>query len=136
MRRSALIATALLLVAAPLAAQTDTTKKTAPVAIEGRWEGSLETPGGAQTMAAIIKKDSTGYSGSMSSQQGEIVLRDFKLDGNKLTFVGTADMNGTALELWYSFTVTADAMNGQIDVSFSGQSMSLPFSMMKVKSGG
>lgn len=133
MRRIALIASALLLMAAPLAAQSDTTKKAAPAAIEGRWQGSLETPGGAQTLDAIIKKDSTGYSGMMSSPQGEIALRDFKLEGDKLTFVGVADMNGTALELWYSFSVKADALNGQIDVSFNGQSMSLPLVLTRVK---
>ncbi len=136
MRRTALIATALLLVAAPLAAQSDSTKKAAPAAIEGRWQGTIESPQGAQTMEAVIKKDSTGYIGMMSSPQGEMPLSDIKLDGDKLTFVGVVNANGTSIEVWYSFTVKADAMNGQADVSFNGQSMSFPLIMTKVKSGG
>lgn len=136
MRRPAVLAAALLLIAAPLAAQSDTTKKAAPAAIEGRWQGVIDTPGGAQTMEAIIKKDSTGYTGMMSSPQGEMALRDITVDGDKVTFVGVANMSGTSIEIWYSFTVKGEAMNGQADVSFNGQSMSFPLNMTKVKSGG
>lgn len=133
MRRTALIASALLLMAAPLAAQSDTTKKAAPVAIEGRWQGTVESPQGSQSMEAVIKKDSTGYIGMMSSPQGEMPLQQIKLDGDKLTFVGVVNANGTSIEVWYSFTVKTDAMSGQADISFNGQSMSFPLNMTRVK---
>lgn len=136
MRRAAFIATALLLVAAPLAAQSDTTKKAAPASVEGRWQGVIDSPQGAMAMEAMIKRDSTGFVGMMSSQAGEALMRDIKLDGDKLTFVAVIDAGGTAIEVWYSFTVKGEAMNGQADVSFNGQSMSFPLNMTKVKSGG
>jgi hypothetical protein len=135
MRRLHAIAAALLLGSTIAGAQGDPPKpdsaKVMPVNIVGSWYGSISTPNGNQDVTVTIKKDSTGYSGTMASPQGEIAIYDVKLEGEKLQFGATVSTPNGNLDLWYTFTVKDDTMTGQIDGSFGGQAFSLPLSLKK-----
>lgn len=112
---------------------TDTTKaKPAAATIVGKWTGAVESPNGAMEMTAVIKKDSTGYAGTMSSQQGEMALYDITVDGENVSAGATMNMQGTNIDLWYTFVLKGDTMTGSIAANFQGQSMSFPLVLRRV----
>jgi hypothetical protein len=135
MRRLHALAAALLLGSTIAGAQGDPPKpdtaKAKPVSIAGSWYGTINTPNGNQDFTVTIKKDSSGYTGTMASPQGEVAIYDIKLDGDKVSFGASVPAGGANIDLWYSFTLKDDTMTGQVDGSFNGQSFSLPLSLRK-----
>lgn len=105
--------------------------KAKAVNIVGSWYGAISTPNGNQDLTVTIKKDSAGYSGSVASSQGEVPIYDVKIEGDKVSFGSSVPTPNGNFEMWYSFVIKDDAMNGQIEGSFNGQSFALPLSLKR-----
>jgi hypothetical protein len=76
------IAFALLLVAAPAFAAE----------VDGKWTGSLDTPGGPAQINYTFKANGTALTGSTTTPDGAAVpIKDGKIDGKKLSFKLTLD---------------------------------------------
>ena len=96
MRMGALILGLLLLAAPAFAADVD-----------GKWTGTMSTPGGDFLIAFNFKADGTKLTGSMTGMDGmEIPITNGKVEGNQISYTVTIDLGGMALEMVYKGVVT------------------------------
>lgn len=86
----------------------------------GRWEGKTSTPQGERDTVAAFKKDGAAYVGTITGMQGEIPLKDIKLDGNKVTAKAEMQTPQAALTINYSFTLEGEALKGKGALDFNG----------------
>ncbi len=54
--------------------------------LDGRWEGSIDTPNGAVNIAFNFKVEGSKLTGTVESPNGDIAIEDGKVDGKKLSF--------------------------------------------------
>ena len=96
MRMGALILGLLLLAAPAFAADVD-----------GKWTGTMSTPGGDFPLTFTFKTDGSKLTGSMTGMDGmEIPITNGKVDGNQISYTVTIDFGGMALEMIYKGVVT------------------------------
>ena len=96
MRMGALILGLLLLAAPAFAADVD-----------GKWTGTMSTPGGDFPLTFTFKADGAKLTGSMTGMDGmEIPITNGKVDGNQISYTVTIDFGGMALEMIYKGVVT------------------------------
>jgi len=95
-------------------------KKEAP-AIAGKWNVSVETPGGNRDSVLDIKVDGKKVTGTLASEMGETPVTGEYVDG-KLTFNISIDAGGQQLALTFVGAPKADgSLAGSID--FQGTPM-------------
>jgi hypothetical protein len=111
---------ALTLVAAPVFAAD----------VDGKWAGTISTPGGDFPVAFDFKSDGTTLTGTTLSPDGmSINIKDGKIDGDKVTFGVSLDFGGMAIDIVYSGVVTPMEMKMKADVA----GMALEFVVKKEK---
>ncbi len=92
--------------------------------IDGKWSGSLDTPGGAVEIAFSFKADGTALAGTTTGPDGmESKISDGKIDGNKLSFNVTIDFGGMPITIAYTGEVSG--ANLKLVLDFAG----MPFEM-------
>lgn len=95
-------------------------KKEAP-AIAGKWNVSVETPGGNRDSALDLKVDGKKVTGTLTSEMGETPVTGEYVDG-KLTFTINFDGGGQQITLTFVGAPKADgSLAGSID--FQGTAM-------------
>ena len=111
---------ALLLCAAPaLAADVD-----------GKWAGTVSTPGGDFPVAFEFKADGTKLTGTTMSPDGASVnIKDGKIDGNKIAFGVSLDFGGMTIDIAYTGVVSPTEVKLTADVA----GMPLEFVVKKEK---
>lgn len=98
--------------------------------VDGKWAGTISTPGGDFPVAFEFKADGTTLTGTTQSPDGmSINIKDGKIDGDKVTFGVTLDFGGMALDIAYSGVVTPSEMKMKADVA----GMALEFVVKKEK---
>ena len=98
--------------------------------VDGKWAGTISTPGGDFPVAFEFKSDGTTLTGTTQSPDGmSINIKDGKIDGDKVTFGVTLDFGGMALDIAYSGVVTPTEMTMKADVA----GMALEFVVKKEK---
>ena len=98
--------------------------------VDGKWAGTISTPGGDFPVAFEFKADGTTLTGTTQSPDGmSINIKDGKIDGDKVTFGVTLDFGGMALDIAYSGVVTPMEMKMKADVA----GMALEFVVKKEK---
>ena len=98
--------------------------------VDGKWAGTISTPGGDFPVAFEFKSDGTTLTGTTQSPDGmSINIKDGKIDGDKVTFGVTLDFGGMALDIAYSGVVTPSEMKMKADVA----GMALEFVVKKEK---
>ena len=103
-------------------------KKEAP-AIAGKWNVSVETPGGNRDSTLDLKVDGKKVSGTLSSEMGDTPVTGEYVDG-KLTFTINLDAGGQQMSLTFVGAPKADgSMAGTID--FQGTPMNWTASRVK-----
>ncbi|MGE0127475.1 MAG: hypothetical protein AB7U82_05300 [Blastocatellales bacterium] len=113
------------LLAVPVLAQQDK--------LAGRWEGKVQSPQGERETNLVIKKEGDVYTGVMPGMRGvELQLKDFKIDGDKVT--ARADVEGPqgAITINYSFTLAGETMKGQGALDFGGQSITFDIDLKRI----
>ena len=107
-----------------------------PDKLAGRWEGKLQSPQGERETSLVIKKEGDAYSGKMPGMQGmEIQLKDFKVDGDKVTAKADVEAPQGAITINYSFTLAGETMKGQGALDFGGQSITFDLELKRVSAG-
>jgi hypothetical protein len=97
MGRMAALTLGLLLLAAPAFAAD----------VDGKWTGTMSTPGGDFPLTFTFKADGSKLTGSMTGMDGmEIPIANGKVDGNQISYTVTIDFGGMALEMVYKGVVT------------------------------
>ncbi|MGH9845722.1 MAG: hypothetical protein ACREEM_44000 [Blastocatellia bacterium] len=100
----------------------------------GRWEGNIQAPQGERPTNAVFKKEGDGYTGKMPGMRPgtEVVLKDIKIDGNKVTAKSDIETPQATITVNYSFTLEGEAMKGELSADFGGQSMAFPITLKRV----
>ena len=97
MGRMAALILGLLLLAAPAFAAD----------VDGKWTGTMSTPGGDFPITFNFKADGSKLTGSMIGMDGmEIPIANGKVDGNQISYTVTIDFGGNSLEMIYKGVVT------------------------------
>jgi hypothetical protein len=85
--------------------------------VDGKWAGTVSTPGGEFPVAFEFKADGTKLTGTTMSPDGmSISIKDGKIDGDKITFGVSLDFGGMPLDIAYTGVVTTTEMKMTADV--------------------
>jgi hypothetical protein len=86
-------------------------------AVDGKWSGSVSTPGGDFPVAFTFKADGATLTGSMQGMDGmDIKIADGKVDGANISFSVTLDFGGMPFKLDYKGVVATDQIKFTADV--------------------
>ncbi len=86
-------------------------------AVDGKWSGSVSTPGGDFAVAFTFKADGAKLTGTMQGMDGmDIKIADGKVDGDKIAFSVTLDFGGMPFMLVYTGVVSGDQIKLTADV--------------------
>jgi hypothetical protein len=114
---------ALLLLALPTFAQDPLT---------GRWEGKTQSPRGEQDTTVVFKKEGEAYKGSTSLMGREVVIKDIKIEGDKMTAKADVETPQATITINYNFTLAGETMKGQGALDFGGQAMTFDMNLKRV----
>jgi hypothetical protein len=79
--------------------------------ISGNWKATADGPNGAMERTFTFKVEGSKVTGeTTSSFVGKSTITDGKIDGDKITFTITANMQGTDLKLSYKGTINNKEM--------------------------
>lgn len=86
--------------------------------VDGEWDGSFETPGGARPFKFVLAVDGEKITGTAKRPNGDVPITG-TLKGDIINFSYTINYGGNDLTLMFSGKVAGDTMSGT--VSFSGR---------------
>ncbi|HEY2433148.1 MAG TPA: hypothetical protein VGI12_10790 [Vicinamibacterales bacterium] len=75
--------------------------------ISGKWTASFDTQIGQQNYTYEFTTKGDVVTGTAKSENGESVLRNVKVDGNKLTFVEMLKFQDMDIEITYTGTIVS-----------------------------
>jgi hypothetical protein len=85
--------------------------------VDGKWAGTITTPGGDFPVTFEFKADGAKLIGTTMSPDGMAVdIKDGKVEGDKITFLVSFDFGGMALDIAYSGVVAPSEMKMTADV--------------------
>ena len=87
--------------------------------VAGTWKASVETPNGNFESTYTFKVDAGKMTGTVASQMGEAQISEGKVDGDKLSFAVTREMNGQSFKITYEGVVSGSEM--KLTVHFPGR---------------
>jgi hypothetical protein len=118
MRKTAALILGLLLLAAPVFAAD----------VDGKWTGTMSTPGGDFPVSFVFKADGAKLTGTMIGMDGmELPIVNGKIDGDKISYTVNIDFGGMMLELNYKGVVTAS------DIKLDLSVFDMPFELVVKK---
>jgi len=98
--------------------------------VDGKWAGTISTPGGEFPVAFDFKSDGAKLTGTTMSPDGMSVnIKDGKIEGDKITFGVSLDFGGMSFDIAYTGVVTPTEMKMTADVA----GMPLEFVVKKEK---
>jgi hypothetical protein len=90
--------------------------------LEGKWEGTAETPRGAQEITFDFMEADGHLTGTISTRRGESEIEEGTVDGNEIAFKQTLSFQGREVVLSYSGTVDGDEITFTREVEGRGRS--------------
>lgn len=98
----------------------------------GRWEGKVQSPQGERETTLVIKKEGDGYTGTMPGMAGRMMtLKDFKVEGDKVTARADVEAPQATITVNYSFTLAGETMKGQGALDFGGQAITFDLNLKR-----
>jgi hypothetical protein len=98
----------------------------------GRWEGKVQSPQGERETSLVIKKEGDGYTGTMPGMAGRMMtLKDFKVEGDKVTARADVEAPQATITVNYSFTLAGETMKGQGALDFGGQAITFDLDLKR-----
>jgi hypothetical protein len=94
------------------------------MAIDGKWEITINSPMGAQKATLDLKNEGGALSGTQTAMQSTQPLTNAKIDGNNLTWSASIT-SPMPMTLEFSGTVDGDKLSGSVKAGAFG---SFPFS--------
>ncbi len=96
--------------------------------VNGKWSGTVDTPGGQFPVNFTFTSDGAMLAGSQAGPDGsEIPIKDGKIDGNNISFSITLDFGGMPFELSYKGIVSPE------QIQFTGEAGGMPFEFVVKK---
>ena len=85
--------------------------------VDGKWAGTMTTPGGDANVVFSFKADGATLTGTTAGPDGaEVKIADGKIDGNNLTFTVTFDFQGMPLMISYKGVMSGKEIKFTLDV--------------------
>jgi hypothetical protein len=105
--------------------------------LEGRWEGTVQSPAGDAKAVASFKKNGDTYTGTMSRLRGDgdFSLGTVKLQGDKVTASAHLEIPQGALDLKLDLTLSGDTLKGKGEADFGGQTFELTYDLKRAPQG-
>lgn len=90
------------------------------MAVDGKWNLTINTPMGTQTPTLTLKNEGGKLSGSLDGAQGRADIKEGSAEGDNATF--KLDINGPAgqIELTFKGAVDGDAIQGDVELGAFG----------------
>ena len=99
--------------------------------VDGKWTGTVSTPGGDFPVAFTFMANGATLNGTMAGMDGmDIKIADGKVDGANISFSVTLDFGGMPFKLDYKGVVSS----GQIKLSGDAGGMPFEFVVKKASS--
>jgi len=95
--------------------------------VDGKWEGTMATPMGDIPIGFTLKADGAKLTGTTTGPDGDIAIKDGKIDGANISFTVTFDFGGMPFTLAYKGVVSADS------IKFNGDAGGMPFEVVVKK---
>ncbi len=96
--------------------------------VDGKWEGSLDTPGGTVPISYTFKADGAKLTGSSAAPDGSALpIKNGKVDGNKISFSQDIDFGQGPITFDYTGVVSPT----QIKLHSSFMDMPIDFALKK-----
>jgi hypothetical protein len=95
--------------------------------IDGKWSGSLSTPGGDFPQNYTFKADGAKLTGSFDVMGMEIKIADGKIDGDNISFTLTFDFG-------MPFTIAYKGVVSKGEIKLTGDIMGMPIEVLLKKS--
>jgi hypothetical protein len=96
--------------------------------IDGKWTGSISTPGGDFPVGLTFKADGAKLTGTSTGPDGtEIEIKDGKIEGANISFTVTIDFGGMPFTIAYKGVLA----NDQIKLTADVLGMPMEFSVKK-----
>jgi hypothetical protein len=85
--------------------------------VDGKWSGSMTTPGGDVNVGFTFKADGAALTGTTTGPDGmDVKITDGKLDGNNVSFTVNLDFGGMPLVLNYKGVLAGTQIKFTIDI--------------------
>lgn len=98
----------------------------------GEWNLTVNSPQGELSVKMNIRKEGSGFSGTMNTPMGTAELRDLAMEGNKMTAKLTIPAGNNQMEATLTATVEGDSIKGALAL---GQMGTFDFTGSKPKEG-
>jgi hypothetical protein len=96
--------------------------------VDGKWDGSLDTPGGAVAISYTFKAEGAKLTGTSAAPDGTPVpIKNGKIDGNKISFSLDVDFGQGPITFEYTGVVSPT----EIKLHSSFMDMPLDFALKK-----
>ncbi len=100
--------------------------------LTGRWEGKTQSPRGEQDTTINFKKEGEAYKGSTSLMGREVIIKDIKIEGDKMTAKADVEAPQATITINYNLTLTGETMKGQGALDFGGQAITFDLNLKRV----
>ncbi|MCG3160194.1 MAG: hypothetical protein JMDDDDMK_01255 [Acidobacteria bacterium] len=101
--------------------------------LAGRWEGKVQSVQGERETNLVITKEGDVYTGKMPGMRGvELNLKDFKIDGDKVTARADVETPQGSITINYNFTLAGETMKGQGALDIGGQAITFDIDLKRV----
>ena len=96
--------------------------------VDGKWSGTVDTPGGQFPVNFTFMADGAMLAGSLAGPDGtEIPIKGGTIDGSNISFSISLDFGGMPFELSYKGVVSPE------QIQFSGEAGGMPFEFVVKK---
>lgn len=86
-------------------------------AVDGKWNGMLDTPNGPAPISFTFNADGNTLTGSSTGPDGNVVqIKNGKIDGDKIAFAIDVDFGGMPFTFAYTGVVMSDQIKLTIDI--------------------
>ncbi|TDQ18734.1 imidazolonepropionase-like amidohydrolase [Algoriphagus boseongensis] len=108
------------------AATNGKTENSGAIKVEGVWEYTSETPAGASGGELVIKKEGTGYSGTITyddpagTGKASSPIKNVTLSGSNMSFEFDVNAGGMSLTVTVTGEITGNTMDGSMSIAQFG----------------
>src|SRR5438874_4626570 len=89
------------------------------VSADGKWDVTMNTPMGAQTVTLVLTTSGSSLTGSVTSPQGSVDITEGTVDGNALTFKASIEQP-MPITLEFDATLDGDNISGKVKLGSFG----------------
>jgi hypothetical protein len=133
MRRALLLSACMLLTSATAVFAQRAAPANADVV--GKWEFTVESPQGANTLTVTFARANNALTGTAESQMGSLNLVDVMVAANDLSFTMRFEQNGQTFDIPFKGKVTGAAAEGAATINMGDAPMTMPWKAKKLPPG-